>query len=165
MCEGGGGGEVTELKLWGIGSTWRQLPTINFPNILSITMCKSPITEFNLSSKGVWSFPEPASLWLYGIRKEGFVKFIEKTELVVSVYHLYGNHNRCAIAHTNSSMRAALKQRQLVFKYPGKQIVFCHFWKNRKVCPVIFPKLLGKKRTNLEVGSCHLVRKKWFRKI
>ena len=26
--DGGGGGE-NQLKLWGIGSTWRQLPTIN----------------------------------------------------------------------------------------------------------------------------------------
>ena len=29
--EGGGGGgeEENQLKLWGFGSTWRQLPTIN----------------------------------------------------------------------------------------------------------------------------------------
>ena len=44
MCEGGGGGgggggDETELKLWGIGSTWRQLPTMK----KNITIRKSDL--------------------------------------------------------------------------------------------------------------------------
>ena len=33
---GGGGGGVTELKLLGIGSTWRQLPTIKVKLVLNL---------------------------------------------------------------------------------------------------------------------------------
>ena len=43
MCEGGGGEEI-ELKLGGIGSTWRQLPTIKKVGV-------PPLTTFVSTSK------------------------------------------------------------------------------------------------------------------